>query len=248
MNEELAKIIKEDRVASLTTTSLNEILKLFPMQGTPFSCCITSIKAHASSSEKSRPLIDDQEYGIAGYIDKSSDSFNLDYNILFNEENGVPENPLDAGGINRVLTSMRKLGFEDAAVDNFTVIVRDKEIGRLAGIDEELFHLTMVSEPVDGDMDRAKVKEHEVNERLFKYHGFKHRIMHCKKLIDRRQELTKKQSEQKPLIHWRGSTITSLRSPIKIAQKVKEHFGEYGLIKKYGQGSEDTLVLLDVSR
>lgn len=247
MNGELARIIKETRVAAMTTTSLNEIFKLFPMQGKHFNSCITSIKAHASSSEKTKPLIDDKQYGIVGYIDKSSDSFNLDYSIIFND-NGEPENPLDTKGINHILNAMRKLGFEDAAVEYFTVIIRDKEIGNLAGIDEELFHLYMVSEAVDGDIDRAKVKEHRVNEELFKYHGFKHRIMHCKKLIDRRQELTIRPSEQKPLISWRGNTITSLRSPIKIAQRVKEHFGEYGLIKTYGQGSEDTLVLLDVSR
>jgi hypothetical protein len=37
--------------------------------------------------------------------------------------------------------------------------------------------------------------------------------------------------------------------PIKVAMRIKEHhFGNYKLIKKYGAGSEDTLVLLEASR
>jgi len=55
-------------------------------------------------------------------------------------------------------------------------------------------------------------------------------------------------TEQKPIISWLGNTIRSLRSPIKVAQRLREHFREYRAIKRYGAGTQDTLVLLGVSR
>ena len=248
MEDTVAKIIKEHRVACITTISLKEILKLFPMQGEPFKYCITSIRAHASSSQSSEPLIDDKDYGILGIIDKRSDSFSLDYTLKFDDD-GNPINPLDKDGIKRVITALHKVGFEDAAVEYITVLLRDSKIGELAEIDEELFHLTLTSDPVDGDADRKIIKEHKVNEDLIKYYGFKYRILHCRRLIGRKEELTKSKSEQKPIVEWRGNTLASLKSPIKIAQRLsREHFKPYNLIKTYGVGKEDRLILLGVSR
>lgn len=250
LSEEGAKIIEQHRVACITTNSLREILKLFPMQGKKYTYAITRLKAIASNMQADKPLVDDEDYGIVGYIDRRTDSFNMDYRLKFDAE-GNALNPLDKAGIKRVEEAMRKVAIEDAAVERVKVLIRDPKIGQLAGVPEELFHMTLVSDPVDGDLDKKMVMEHEVNYTLIKEYGFKYRILHTRKLIDRRSELTLSASEliSKYIILWTGQTIYSLKSPVKVAQHLKDtHFGEYKLIKVYGAGTEDTLVLLSAER
>lgn len=247
MSEEGAKVIEEHRVACITTNSLREILRLFPMQGKKSTYLITKLRARASSMEPDKPLVDDKDYGIKAYLDRSFDSFHLDYELKFDED-GNPRNPIDIPAIERIESAMRKVGIEDAAVEYVKVLIEDSKIGELAGVPEELFHVTIDSDPVDGDKDEKKVKEHKVNEALIKESGFKYRILQVRKMIDRRQELTVPTSQQKPVIWWRGKTVYSLNSPIKVAQRLREHFGEYKLLKMYGAGKEDILVLLGVER
>ena len=247
MSEEGARVIEEHRVACITTISLREILKIFPMQGEKHTYLITKLKARASNTEPDKPLVDDNDYGIKGYLDRRMDSFNMDYELKFDDQ-GNARNPIDIPAIKRIEDGMRKVGIEDAAVEYVKVLIRDPKIGELAGVPEELFHVTMQSDPVDGDKDREKVMEHKVNEALIKESGFKHRILQVRKMIDRRQELTVPTAQQKPIIWWRGKTVYSLNSPIKVAQRLREHFGEYKLIKTYGAGIEDILVLLSVER
>jgi hypothetical protein len=217
------------------------------MQGKEYTYLITDIRAKASNMESDGPLVDDVDYGIKGYLDRRLDSFTMDYELKFDDD-GNARNPIDIPAIKKIEDSMRKVGIEDAAVEYVKVLIRDPKIGELAGVPEELFHVTIESDPVDGDKDREKVKEHKVNEALIKESGFKHRILQVRKMIDRRQELTVPTSQQKPIIWWRGKTVYSLNSPIKVAQRLREHFGEYKLIKTYGAGTEDVLVLLGVER
>jgi len=247
LSEEGAEVIEEHRVACITTISLREILKLFPMQGKKYTYLITKLKARASNMESDKPSVDDEDYGIKGYLDQRLDSFTMNYELKFDEE-GNPRNPIDIPAIKRIQSGMHKVGIEDAAVEYVKVLIRDSKIGELAGVPEELFHATIESDPVDGDKDRQKVKEHKVNEALIKESGFKHRILQVRKMIDRRQELTVPTAQQTPIIWWRGKTVYSLKSPIKVAQRLREHFGEYKLIKIYGKGKEDVLVLLSVER
>lgn len=250
MAEEAAKIIPEHRVACLTTNSLREILKLFPKKGNKWKYLITKLKAGASNLQADKPLVDDETYGITGYLDRRCDLFNIDYELRF-DENGTPLNPIDQRVITIIESNMRKVGLEDAAVENLWLMIRDPKVGELAGVREDLFHLYLQSDPVDGDIDKRKVVEHAVNETLIKNYGFKYRIMHVRRLIDRRSELTLPKSQLIPryIILWTGETIHSLRSPIKLAQHLKNaHFGEYKLIKRYGLGTEDTLVLLSAER
>jgi hypothetical protein len=247
LNEEGARILEEQRVACITTNSLREILKLFPMEGEEPRYLITRLRARASNLELDKPLVDDREYGIKGYLDRGLDSFTMDYELKW-DKNGNPKNPIDRTAIERIEEKMRKLSIEDAAVKFLKVMIRDPKIGELAGVPEELFHVTIESDPVDGDKDEEKVKEHKVNEALIKESGFKHRILHVRKMIDRRQELTVPTSRQIPIIWWKGKTWASLKSPVKIAQRLREHFRPYSLIKRYGADTEDVLVLLSVER
>ncbi len=244
---EEGQVIERKYVASLTTNSLKEILNLFPYDENESKFCITKLRAKASKGEKETPLIEDPSLGIEGYLDKRKDAFYMDYNVKFND-NGKIQNPINRVAINKIIGDLSKLGLDDAAVDEVQLMIKDRELGKVAGIDEDLFSLTLISDPVDGDLDRGKVKEHQVNKDLVKQSGFKYRILHCKKLIDRKQELTKSKSEQHPYIQWEGDTFYSLRSKISVVQKVRDYFKPYSLIKTYGAGTEDTLVLLDVSR
>ena len=250
MVEEGARIIPEHRVACLTTCSLREVLKLFPAEGNKWTYLISRLKASASNLQADTPLVDNETYGIIGYLDRRSDMFDMDYELKF-DENGRAVNPIDQAAIRTIESEMRKVGIEDAAVEYLRVLIRDPEIGQLAGTPEDLFHLYLQSDPVDGDIDRQKVREHPVNEALIKDYGFKYRILHARRLIDRRTELTLPKSQQaaRHIILWTGETIHSLRSPIRLAQHLKDaHFGEYKLIKRYGAGTEDTLILLSAER
>lgn len=248
---EEAKIIQQFKVPSITTTSLRELLKLFKMTGESFTYCITKVRASSSNMEKMDPAIKNEKYGIQGYLGRRHDAFYIDYEVKW-DDNGKPGNPIDNNGIMVIEDAMRKIAIEDAAVEYLQVLIRDPEIGRLVGIKEELFHVTLTSDPVSGDLDRNAVKEHAVNEALIKYSGFKYRIMHTREVVDRRSELTlsksKLVSQQKQIYYWAGITVHSLKSPIKVAQRLREHYGDFGLIKTFGPGTSDILVLLGVER
>lgn len=243
----IAQIMPSHKIASITTNSIQKILNLFLMEGEKSTYLITRLKAIASNLQDVDPLVDDRDYGIIGFLDRPTDSFSMDYKLKV-DDNGNPINPIDQQGIKRIEDDMRKLAIEDAAVEYLQVLIRDPLIGQLAGVNEELFHATITSDRADGDLDRSKIKEHPVNEHLIKNCGFKYRILHCRKLIDRRQELTVPKGRHKYVIHWVGETFHGLKSPIKVAQRLREHFGEYKLLKTYGPGVEDTLVLLSVER
>lgn len=240
------KMLGEHRVACITTNSLCEILKLFACKSTEPTYYISRLRAIASNGEKNPPLVDDKYLGIKIHVDSVKASVVMDYKLNF--KNRMPENPIDEEEVSKALEYLHKYQIKDAAVETLEVIVRDPEIGRLAGVPEDLFHMTLKSDPTDGDMDEIEVKKEDVNQELIKYYRFKHRILHCRYLIDRKQYLSIPQSQWKYLIFWRGRTGTSLISPEEIAQQVKTHFTPYGLIKLYGVEAEDKLVLLEVSR
>lgn len=241
----MVEVIDEHRVVSMTTTSLREILKMFSADDEAHK--IFRLKAGASKQEEMDPYMEDDEYGVVGYLDRGSDTFDIDYQLRFDEK-GNPTNPIDNSGVNDIERYMDRLGIEDAPVDYMELLINDSEIGEITDVDEEIFQATLVSDPCDGEADKEKVKEHSLNESLIKDCGFKYRVLNCRKLIDRRQVLTKKRTQQEPLILWRGETAVSLNSPIKLAQKLREHFEPYQLLKKFGADEEDVLRLMEVSR
>lgn len=249
MSEELARLAdiipKKYRVACVATNSLRSTLDLFARDDEEFPYGITKLEAWASNLEEKKPDIEDADYGIKAYRGRRLDSFSLRYKLKFDE--GRARNPIDELGRKTIENAMDRVGVEDASVSMLKVLIRDPKIGEFARLNEDLFHVTLKSDPVDGDKDRERVKKHPVNEALIKYNNFQYRILHCRRLIDRRQELTKPRSRYNYIIKWDGRTAISLHSPIKVAQCLKKHFGEYGALKQYGVGEEYNLVLLNVS-
>lgn len=242
-----AKTVEEQRVACITVNSLIEILNMFMMEGESPTYIITRLKARATGSKLDKPLVNDEKLGIKGYRDGQLKSFIMDYTVDWDED-GKPTTPIDRMEIKRIKEYLIKLHIRDAAVEFLMVLIRDPKIGELAEIPEDLFHVTIYSDPVDGDLDRNMVKEHKINETLIKEYGFKYRILQTKQMIDRKQELTVPTSKRKPLIWWGGKTYASLQSPIKLAQQLREHFRPFNLLKRYGSGTKDVLVLLGVER
>lgn len=241
------RIVVEHRVACITINSLIEILNMFLMVGEKPTYMITRLKARATVGSKlNELLVYDKKLGIKGYLEGKK-SLIMDYTVDW-DENGNPTNSIDRRELERTKEYLFTLNIKDAAVEFLTVLIRDPKIGKLAGISEDLFHVTIYSDPVDGDLDRNMVKEHKINETLIKEYGFKYRILHTKLLIDRKQELTVPTSQRKPIIWWEGKTWVSLHSPIKMAQQLREHFRPFSLLKRYGSGIEDVLVLLGVER
>lgn len=244
----LAEIIpRNHRVASVTTNSLRSILDLFKIDDLEFPFGITKLEARASASEKTEPIYEDKNYGIKVNEIERVQSFSLGY-LLDWDDDGNAKNPIDELGKQMILRALDRAGCEDASVSLLKVIIRDPKIGEYSGTNEELFHMELQSDPVDNDKDRDKVREHPVNEALIKYNNFQYRILNCRYVIDRKQELTQPKSRHKPVVYWRGETVMSLHSPIKVTQRIKEHFGEYGLLKQYGVTEDYKLVLMGVSR
>lgn len=244
-------IIRQFKVPAIATTSLKEILAMFETEGSKFDYCITDIRASASNMERMEPSLENEKFGFRGFLNRSSDSFSMDYHVDWGNK-GTPKNPLDGKGIGVVIEALQTLGVEDAAVDSVKVLIRDPELGKIAGIDEELFHVTLTSDPVSGELDKKAVKEHPINEALIKQSGFKYRLMHTREVVDRKSQLTLSMGElvkqQKYIFYWTGTTVHSMRSPIKVAQQLRDHYQPFQLLKTFGQGTSDTLVLLGVER
>ncbi|GAH02058.1 unnamed protein product, partial [marine sediment metagenome] len=215
---EKASILSQHRVSAMATVSLREILKTFPMTekkilDSPY--CITKIGANASKGEEIEPYIDNKKYGIKVHRDRKINSFEWNYNIKIKD--GYAENPLDKTGIKTILSNLNDAGIDDAPVDYLRVLLHDSEIGKLKDMDENLFHATLISEKCD-EKERAIVADHKVNELLIKNDGFQYRVLNCRELISRREELN--EDIQNYLIRWKGKTGYSLNSPIKIAQRM----------------------------
>lgn len=244
----LADIIPRlHRIAGITTNSLRSILDLLLMDDRAFPFGITKLVSWASIDGKIKSIYEDENYGIKVEETEKVSYFSLNY-LLDWDDDGNAKNPIDILGRRKILRALDMSGCEDASVRLLKVLILDPKIGEYSNTNEELFHATLNSDPVDNEKDRAKVREHPVNEALIKYNNFQYRILHCRELIDRRQELTQPKSRHKPIVYWRGDTAISMRSPIKVAQQIKSHFGEYGLIKQYGVSEELKLVLLSVAR
>lgn len=243
-----APVLKDYFVACMTTNSLLEICKHFASKGDEPDYQITMLKARATDSEGKQTLVDDDALGIKCCVYNQLRSFSMNYKLKWDDD-GIPINPIGEEEISTIEGHLQESKIEDAAVEKVQVLVRDPKLGKLAGVPEELFHMTLISDPVDGDKDRDKVKEHDVNKELYKDSRFKYRILHCRELIGRKHELIESPSKYKYLILWRGKTALSLISPVKVAQRVKsKHFGKYRLLKMYRVEAEDKLVLVDVSR
>lgn len=247
MVTEGAPVLKDYFVACMTTNSLLEICKHFAPKGDEPDYQITMLKARATDSEEKQTLVDDDILGIKCCVYKQFRTFTMNYKLKWDD--GTPTNPIDEERIRTIERYLQESKIEDAAVEMVQVLFRDSKLGKLAGVPEDLFHMTLISDPVDGDKDREKVKEHEVNKRLYKDGRFKYRILHCRELIGRKHELIESPSKYNYLILWRGKTALCLISPVKVAQRLRdEHFGDYRLLKKYRVEAEDKLVLIDVSR
>ncbi len=253
MEKKKADIIKEYTTVCLTTNSLNNVLKLFVARGGVPKYQIVRLRANASDMEDKSPVISDDDYGIKAYLEKKGHTFNMDYKLVWDD--GIPanpKNPIDEYGVKRIERYLHEINLKDAAVEEVQVLVWDTKIGKLANVQEDLFHMTLISNPEDGDMVRNEVKKDSDNEALINEHGFKYRVLDCRELIDFHQENVVPEGEWNYIIYWeRGrGKIHGLKSPELVARHLNEkHFGEkFGLIKTYGVEAEDKLVLLRVER
>lgn len=115
----------------------------------------------------------------------------------------------------------------DLAVESFEIETkRDDTIQKLAGTDTDIFDMRFVSDIIESDELKDKIKKKNKNFGLFKFQGFKIRAlsMHC--LI----ETAEKYGERKKYVQeWNGIYDTHPKSPIKLAQHVVANY----LPKKY---------------
>lgn len=221
-------------------------MDIFTVDEKEFPFGITKLVARASIAGTTALTFENETYGIK--VEETEKILSFSINYLLKWEDGKAKNPLDNLGKQNILRALDKAGCEDASISTVKVLIRDPKIGEYSGTNKELFHATLNSDATDSDIDKAMVREHTVNESLLRHNNFQYRILHCRELIERGQELTQPKSRHKPIVHWRGTTAISMRSPIKVAQQLKSHFGEYGLLKQYRVTEELKLVLMSVSR
>ncbi len=247
MNEE-GRALGQKEIPAMTTMSLRAVAETFKAAGSKPTYLITALRARASDMEPSKPDVLDSALGYEGWKARVQSAFSLNYAIKFDED-GKPRNPLDSSGFKKISDALTEIGLEDAAVSRVRVLIRDPELGERAGNEEDLWHMTLISDPVEGKKDREKVKEHDINTALIKQEGFKYRVLNCRDLIDRKQELTLPRTQHTPTIKWVGNTFGGMRSKPTVSQRIQRaHMGEFGLRKVYGPGQEDTVILLSVSR
>lgn len=245
---EQARGINQKDLPGMTTTSLKVVLDTYKASGKNPTYLITGLRARSSTVEPQKPDVTDAMLGYEGWRAWKQSVFTINYEVDF-DENGLPINPLDPANIDRVHRALDEVGIEDAAVSKARVLLRDPELGKRVGNGEEYWHMTLISDPVQSEVERDRVKDHEVNLALVEQERFKYRILNCRELIDRKQELTLPRTQHKPVIRWVGNTFAGMRSKPSVVQRVhREHMGEFGLRKVYGPGQEDTVVLLSVSR
>ena len=244
-----AKGVNQKDIPAMATTSLKEVLDTFRAPGENPAHLITELRARASDVNPRKPDVNDSVLGFEGWKAWTQALFSLNYVLEF-DDNGVPLNPLDSTNVDKIRDALKDLGLEDAAVSRVRVLLRDPEIGNKAGNGEDLWHMTMISDSVDSERERDKIKEHDRNIALIEQEGFKYRVLNCRELIDRKQELTLPRTQLDYVIKWSGKTFAGMKSEKpSIVRRIKdEHMGEFGLRKVYGPGQEDSIVLLSVSR
>jgi len=171
----------------------------------------------------------------------------LNYSTIF-DDNGNPTNPIDSNAVQTILNALSSSGIHDAVVSGLELKIKDPELQNIAKTKVDEFHIKFVSDPTDGELDKTKVKEHPENRALLEQSRMQYRILNCREVIDRHQELTEPKSNWKYQIIWIGHNLSSLESPLEFAVQLRTHLGDYGLLKQYDQTQEDKLVLISVDR
>lgn len=239
---------------SLATTSLKAVLDTYRAEPTStgrvpggYGYLITKLSANGSKSDQSDPDYVDGALGAKAWHSSGGPKMRLRYEVDWNDD-GEPTNPLDADAISRIHDLIDKVGLVDASVSTCRVMFWDEALADEANTDDGLWHMTLQSDYVDGDRDRDEVEKHPENMALIEQEAFKYRVLNCRRLIDRRQELNKSRAKRQPTIVWNGDTFDGLRNEIGIEARrvVNEHMGDYGIGKRYEPGAEDSITLVSV--
>lgn len=233
-------IVERHGVVSITTVSLKEILKLFR------GCKILRLKARGTTSGDKDI---DNGNGLGINIKRMNST------ILMQDYYCEKHIPLDNFTENKILNILDANDFEDIPIQEITVCIEDKDLGKIAqdvGCErvhpkDTEFYATFISEPCDSEADRERIIEHPVNKNLIENNHFKYSILNLKSLINKSQIFTLPKRKHRYIITC-GKTFPSLHSPLLVAQRLKMHLGEYGLMKYYNQGKEDKLMLVNTER
>lgn len=237
---------------SMATTSLRAVLDTYLAKHDDggikgYDCLITKVNAIGSTKDEKSPDVEDDELGIKGWHARSGPQFRINYEIEFDDD-GVPVNPLNRDRVDSVIHHMDRLGIDDASVSRARVLFWDEELGETTETGRAQWHMNLESGFVDAEQDRKEVKKHPENMALIEQEGFKYRVLNCRRLIDRQQELNEPRTKQRPAIEWNGDTFDGLRNDINHhTRRINtEHMGKYGFLKRYGPDEEDSIILLGV--
>jgi len=239
---------------SLATPSLKTVLDTYRAEATStggvpggYGYLITKLSAFGSKANQSDPDIVDDDLGAEAWLSSTGAKMRLRYEVDWDDA-GEPTNPLNSDGISKIHDLIDRVGLVDASVSTVRVLFRDETLADIADVDDGLWHMTLQSDHVDGDRDRTEIEKHPENMDLIEQEGFKYRVLNCRRLIDRRQELNKSKAKQQPTIVWNGDTFDGLRNEIGIEARriVNDHMGDYGIGKRYEPGAEDSITLVSV--
>lgn len=239
---------------SLATASLKAVLDTYRAEPTSngevpggYSYLITKLSAFGSKDDQTDPDIEEDDLGAEAWLSSTGAELRLRYEVNWDDA-GEPTNPLDSDAVSRIHDLIERVGLVDASVSTCRVMFWDETLAEAADVDHGLWHMTLQSAHVDGERDRTEIEKHPENMTLIEQEGFQYRVLNCRRLIDRRQELNESRAKQQPTIVWNGDTFDGLRNKLGIDARriVNEHMGDYGIGKRYEPGAEDSITLVSV--
>jgi len=216
--------------ATILTTSAKQILKHYNEQ-------IVNIKARGGSYGTNKVIIDDN-YGIS-INNPGSTYMSIQYKQK-RDEGGNILNLLSEGKVEEICKDI-DARFDsyynekedvkylpDLAVESFEIEVTDDKLRKLSSANTNVFDILFVSDIVEDDNLKEKVKNKNSDYGLYKMQGFKFRALNMHQIIETVEKYG--QVKKQYIQEWNGINDVHPKAPIKIAQHIATNY----LPKNYG--------------
>lgn len=246
--------ITEQRIVGIGTSSVREIIKLFP-----FPKAIILRMEWEAQKDGEKEFLENQQYGLSGY-NKDGDSFRKQkYKAMMDGYNVT--NPFDKYGLGRLFDFLKPC--PDASVDLLEVAiplsvlkVNPKEVGfnsKKLETPDKWIVLCFESKESENDFQKSVWKGFPTNLENAEENNWKHfRWLYLVEMLSYDDwKWEKDPSKRRYPIRWSLDAILTKTSPLSIARRlrgilrsIKKVSENYLQLLMYKVGSEDKLVLI----
>jgi len=230
--------LSEKMITAITTVSFNEIMRCIDDKAKIIALRVCGGR-QSNTQDKSLEI-------IGGNIRCGSYC-----QIKIN--NGKYNSDIDDFWAKKISEKMEEHRIEDMPIQKLTIEFESDTLAEEAiswgfkqiNENDTTFIATFIAEKCHG-VDADELKKHEINNELIKYHGFQHRVLNLKKLINKSQVLGLPTKNQKNIVEWNGNEINYEISPPVVTRFFKTIFDNYAITKVYSISSENKLILVRV--